>query len=129
MVVSYLLIDSGQPTGQQERTDTPSWEKVEAAIRKLDGMNYVQVSIMRAEVDGMSVTGGYEGRYLCEIVSPKGSRLAIDESRSRTVTVKVIGFDEPDYPEYNTISIDAVLKAAHTYYKTGEQDGTLHWKA
>lgn len=73
----------------------------------------------------MIIAGGY-GRYLCERMQHEHNYLLLDLSKEEEPTVAIM-YDGDEYPGNWTVDIDMALKAARTFFETGQLDRSLQW--
>ena len=111
------------------RLEHPGWNDVSAAIKALDGFHRTEVCLMKKDVDGMAVWGGFEGRYMCEIISEERIETLRNPKALEESEVPIMEGDDADlFPATWTVDLDTVLKAAQTFFEKGVSDETLHWE-
>jgi hypothetical protein len=128
--VSFVaeIIAPDSDSGTSLVVSKPEWADIEKAIHRLDGARYCELALMTREATGISIFGGWQGRYTCELIaeSENGACLVSPNGR-RDVLVNVTEGGE-DSPEMWAVGLVHVPKAAKTYAETGELDETLVWE-
>lgn len=128
--MAILQLSADNPQGRSVEIDRPSWEDVEAAIRRLDGIRYSEVALSDGDSTGLLIVGGYENRYMCERMYNDINALLLDPTKSRDKQVPVVAYEygeTEDSPEYWTVSLEMTLKAAHFFFLTNTLDPDLTW--
>jgi len=110
----------------------PTWEQVEDAIRDLDECSHNDLYLHpdASKLETYLAVGGGSGRYLVT-----GS---IDNDRFPTAVkaverdvrheLLVVGGQAGDYPRNWILDLDSALRAARSFFETGEFcGGGLHW--
>jgi len=105
MHISFMICNDLSHGGGHREVSNPTWPKIEKAIRQLDGIYHTQVSLMVREAEGMMVSGGYQNRYLCEVVSHQGSSFVVGNTKSRKKAVQLIKDEPSDFSDYHTASL------------------------
>lgn len=106
----------------------PDLMAIEEAIRRLDGTRYRELGLMAREATGISISGGWEGRYSCELIrDSENEACLVSPNGSWDEAVKVTKGGE-EVPQRWAVRLDEVLKAAKTYAETGQLDETLAWE-
>lgn len=127
MIIESLVTELWDPTQKRRKVATPTWAQIEAAIRRLDGIQYRDVALMAGDGVGMLVTGGLAGRYTCQVALGGDFWYLTDPTRSEETVVALVEDEEAEFPESYTVDLDTVLRAAARYAETGECDPSLCW--
>jgi hypothetical protein len=114
---------------RMESTDIPdpTWEQVEDAIRDLDerSRNDLYLHADASNLETYLAVGGGSGRYLVT-GSIDNERFptavnAIEADASRELLV--VGGQRGDYPRSWILDLDSALRAARSFFETGEFNG------
>jgi hypothetical protein len=105
----------------------PTWEQIEACIRRLDGERFTEVSLNDGDMSGIMITGGFDGRLMCERLHPDRNWLLIDPDKSDRVQVEILVNGPKDFPEQYIVDPDTVIRATKTFFETGERDERFTW--
>jgi hypothetical protein len=103
----------------------PSWQDVIQAIHRLDGDRFTEVNLADTDSTGLVISGG-AGRYLCERMQLENNYLLLDPSKPEELLVRIMR-DGDEYPGNWTVDLEMVVKAARTFFETGEIDTSLTW--
>jgi hypothetical protein len=108
----------------------PSWVAIEAAIKKLDGEHRTIATIEGTRAARLVVGGGSQGQYVVWVTfDNKEFHALCSVERSADKILLRIGGQDGDYEKRIIVDINAVLKAARTFYKFGKLDEKLEWKS
>ena len=107
----------------------PSWEDIDAAIRKLNGGEYTIVRLQGKDEAHMAIGGGGHGRYIVYATfnNEEFFNLLCDDKAIGSVLL-FIGGREQDLPMETVVEVDLVFKAVKTFVERGELESNLQWK-
>jgi hypothetical protein len=129
MVVKKLSTDLWDGvTDEGEEVSAPSWQKIELAIRALDGKKRTIVTLGADGESHLAVGGGSSNHYVVYMTFDNMHFLNLT-SRGRadeTVTLFVGGQDSL-FPENTVVDISLALRAAKVFAETGQPDPTCKW--
>ncbi len=117
-------IDGGRGTWS---VDNPTWTEVEEAIRRLNGGQFCQVDLSEDDDYSLLISGGANGQYLVEYLTPEQNLVLCDPNRSDTKQVAIMRNGPQDFPENIIVELPVVLQAARTFLQTGRIDEGLCW--
>src|SRR5439155_9704143 len=104
MFISRLRADDQRPSTTPVRVADPALEEVEAAIKRLDGFYFTEVTLLGNEEEtSLHITGGREGRYLCQMISDEDVKILVDPSNPSRETVFILENRQGDYPRRLTV--------------------------
>jgi len=107
---------------------TYSEQDVFDAIDELDGVKNAYMSLWNDEYQqGILVSGGLNGRVLCEWNSPTQSSILIDPNDTEEpIALSLV--DPPDFPSQAVVCKEWAKKACAVFLQTGKLDDSLSWK-
>ncbi|MEX2492613.1 MAG: Imm1 family immunity protein [Nitrospirales bacterium] len=107
----------------------PSWEDIDAAIRKLNGETYTIVRLQGKDEAHMVIGGGAHGRYImyATLNNEDFFNLVSDDKAIGSVLL-CIGGREENLPMETVVDFVLVFKAVGTFVELGELESTLQWK-
>lgn len=108
----------------------PSWEDIDAAIRKLNGETYTIVRLQGKYEAHMVIGGGAHGRYIVYATFNNEDffNLASDDKAIGSVLL-CIGGREENLSMETVVDFALVFKAVGAFVELGELESTLQWKA
>lgn len=122
------MIAPDSVSGSDLVISNPEWSDIEKAICRLDGSRYCELALVAGEATGMSIVGGWQGRYTCEVISGSKHEANLVNPSGDPASSVSISDDGEEIPETWAVTSDQVLKAARTYTETGRLDETLVWE-
>jgi hypothetical protein len=107
----------------------PSWEDVDAAIRKLNGKKFTIVRLQGKDEAHMAIVGGAHGRYIVYATFNNEEFFNLVSAEKATGSILFfIGGREQDLPMETVVDVDLVFKAVTTFVECGEFESNLQWK-
>jgi hypothetical protein len=118
---------------RSEIVQTPTWNQVESAVRRLDNERfndlYLQPDATNSEI--YLCVGGGNGRYvLAGALSGEVFPSLVDPSRAAEPTLLLrVGGQEGDYPANAVHDLETALEAVRAFWSTGQFEDTasLRW--
>jgi len=109
----------------------PTWQQIEAAIRRLDGERCTLLILSVGDpVPHMAIGGGENGKYIVYATPDNMSfHTLINPSAPPGKCMLTAGAQRGDYELKICVSLREALQAAKTYAETGEVDAGLAWKS
>lgn len=133
MFIQQMQATVYPPDGSHWLTETtkhPSWEAVEAAIRRLDRNRFpfiwlfCEADAADTEVPNFTVLGG-QGAY---IFGPEDT-LFYDERHSGEMVDVWLSDQGASFPDWQVChDLDVVVRATRLFAETGQLDPSLKWK-
>ncbi len=106
----------------------PTWNVVETHVRSLAEATSGGVFLHAANGSTLSVGGDRGNGYIVTISHNDTHRTLLASPSRREGTVNlVIGFQPADFPCRIVVDLNAALKVALTFFKTGRADDTEEW--
>ena len=133
MSIARLLICEWRGVERHDRfCESPSWSRVEAAVRALDGQRHNDLYLYPLAGDPatyLAVCGG-SGRYLVRgSVAAERHRTAVDPERwSQGTCSLVAGGQAGDYPSHWIVGLRTALHAARVYWSCGGYSSSVRWE-
>lgn len=129
-----VYADNGTDWGF-EKTFSPSWEEIVAAVRRLDKFCYPWVWLFigdeteDASVDCLTIIGG-NGVYWLGLTAGKYEQLRLFEPSNGSHEVQVWTSDQgfADQERYVTYDSELVLRIARYFAETGEPLPEANWE-
>ena len=110
---------------RNNRVANPTWERIESAIRGLDGDDL----FLKGTDDSSMIVGGQNGRYFAQItLNGSDFHTLLGKTKSKKQVPLVVGNQEINLESYKISNLDDVLKAANTFALDGKVDEGLRWK-
>jgi hypothetical protein len=111
----------------------PTWEQVEAAVRRLDNAAFSDLYLQpdAANSETYLCVGGGAGRYvLAGVLAGDRFPTLIDPDRPAEPAELIrVGGQEGDYPGNVVHDLDTTLRAVRAFWASGDFDGSgLHWE-
>jgi len=114
------------------KIEAPDWLSVIVCIKELDGEIKTQVTLNGADDSIVfCVGGGNNSLYNVYIALNDGESIytLVDYSKSKINKVSLVtGGQMGDFEEYLCVPLSLVLKAAKTFWETGQVDNELNWE-
>jgi len=138
MAVNLLVADHWVGSSNDlQYNDAANWDTIEAAIRRLDGRQYTEVSIEKIEEDSdanegevcLSVGGGPH-RFLVIFRAQDGSEFlpAPEDPAAGTIEL-VIGGQSADFPANITVDLESALELARHFADQSEPIVPSGWRS
>lgn len=133
-LLDVTIYDDDGWTWRTEEVRNPTWDEIEAAIRRLDRFRYPFVWLYRsAEVERdaspeFSIVGG-EGEFAIELIADGSYHRYHDQSRGDEL-IEIWRSDQGATFEerYCCSSLDTVLRATRYFCEHGALDPSLVWQ-
>jgi hypothetical protein len=128
MAIDLLVVcEWTEASVHKEEYREPSWELVEIAIRDLNGQsrNDLYLQAVASDRETYLAVGGGGGRYLVS-GSLRGESFPTVISGSSSDSKReslVVGGQAGDYPRNWILDLDTALRAAKSYFQSGEFGG------
>jgi hypothetical protein len=124
-----LVCDALEPNQPGFNIDNPKISQIVQRIEMLDGLRHSEVLIMDGDCQGLLITGGHSGNYLCERkLGDEHYTLLNNGSSVSDETVPLLTNGSPDFPMSIVVGKQQVLAAARHFFKTQELDPHQTWK-
>lgn len=134
MTVAQLTVSQWERgTVRNEIVANPSWDQVEAAVRRLDNDTFNDL-YLQPDADNSETylcVGGGAGRYvLAGVLAGDRFPTLIDPTRPADPTELIrVGGQEGDYPANVVHDLDTTLQAVRAFWASGSFDGAgWHWE-
>jgi hypothetical protein len=130
MFAKTLLTDIwGGPTDvKEDDVAAPSWEKIESAIRALDGRRRTMVTLAADGESHLAVGGGDSNRYVVYMTFDNMSFLnLLSRHRADKVVTLFVGGQHSQFPDNAVVDITLALRAAKTFAEAGQPDPSCLW--
>jgi len=107
----------------------PSWEDIDAAIRKLYGEKCTIVRLQGKGEAHMAIGGGANGRYIVYATfnNEEFFNLVSDDKTIGSVLLFISG-QEGVFPTETVVDVDLVYKTVKTFVEIGKLESDLQWK-
>src|SRR5271163_3330991 len=108
----------------------PTWEDIQAAVRRLDGgtCTLVCLGIGQAPVPHMGIGGGEGGKYIVYCTPDNRTFYNLINPGAESAKYQLTaGGQLGNYDARQCVSLADALRAAKTYAETGRTDETLTW--
>jgi hypothetical protein len=122
---------------EERVTQDPTATDVEAAIERLDGRGFTDLSVSHGEgrtVVSLGCCGGVDGRvvcYLARVDDPEWDQefhYLVEPKRGNDTFENVIGGQGTPLPERFSVARKLALKAARYFLAHGSEDPSLTWE-
>jgi hypothetical protein len=125
-LISDMSWESLEDSNQSRAS--PSWNDVEQQISALGTKESGSVFLNASNGSVLSVGGSPNKGFLAFISCNDEYRylLAPPEKRKGAEEI-IIGFQPGEYPRRIIVDLDACIKVAHHFFKTGLADNTMEW--
>lgn len=127
VLISVLHIGSALPAVTRTTVPQPTWEQIEAAVWQMDGHGRCEVSVMTDDEHYLSLGGGADGIYVCQVETPQGSFVVRDLTQPGGQVVPVNDGQPSLYDARHVIDLGRALQATHYFATTGQMDPSLEW--
>jgi len=112
--------------------ESPSWERVRAAILSLDDARRSDMAIVAADGSCMAIGGGL-GRYTAATQCGRESQAVvpaslIDSARGDDTEEIIVGGCATPLPARYIVDEEKVLRAAQRFYQDGSLEPSLEWE-
>ncbi|HBJ33983.1 MAG TPA: hypothetical protein DDZ51_04300 [Planctomycetaceae bacterium] len=143
MFCRYMFVDDVHRPPPSKVPDAgkvfdPSWDQIEAALSRLDGMNIRAVILSETAPDdstgwpvggkGLIIGGGGDKLYICKFVTEGDDHVMYltQEEYANSDPQEIMCGQPITVDGELTIDLDTLLRATYKFATTGERTG--HWK-
>lgn len=114
---------------QEILLENPDWEKIETAIRELNGITKTLVTLAIDEDVYMSIGGGELSQYIVNVTFDNENFYnLVKPTITEQIQKLIIGGQEGKYPAKMLVDLETVLLAAQTFADLGELERSLCWE-
>lgn len=114
----------------EEVVKNPTFEEVKTKVERLDAKKWTMV-ILSGGGEAFLTIGGGNGRYVV-ILTRRSEEfwnlIGLDDPQGGGDVLINIGGQEGDFPKRQVIALRTTLKAAESFFWSGEMDSTLVWE-
>ena len=115
-------------TDSEEYAD-PSWERIEALTRSMNGKARTDVFLGSPEKRRyLAVSGANEGRYVVAVQEPTEWYCLVDSEKGREDIFVMVGGLPEYYPAAEVHDLETALAATAYYLETGERSPNFNWR-
>ena len=106
-----------------------TWERIEKAIREIDGDTIDGVMLNGQDLSYMGIVGDNNGHYVVAGIdyNSRPFILTVGEFNHQWIALS-IGGQENEYADNEIISLETVLVVGRTFVELGECDSRFKWK-
>lgn len=115
---------------QEELIESPTWNKIETAIKQLNGKNKTLVTIGADDETYMSIGGGAKEKYVVTVTFDNQNFFTLVDLLKPEDRIEklVIGGQEGNYSAKMCVDLLRCLLAARTFTLEGKLDTLLTWE-
>ena len=132
-ISKHLVVNrmDGPEDSDSGQIKNPTWERIETAIRRLDGERCTLLILGVGDpVPHMGIGGGEDGKYIVYATPDNMSfHTLVNPSAPPGKCMLTAGGQAGDYDLKRCVSLREVLLAAKTYAETGQTDAGLTWES
>lgn len=108
--------------------ENPTWDAIEAAIRRLDDSDHTEVTLGEADdLDDFIGIGGGDGDYSL-FIWQKRNLIPYDASKPDEDIIITTGRQSVWANRRELLGLEDALVAAKHYFETGKASPAIHWK-
>jgi hypothetical protein len=112
-----------------ETIHSPSWPKIESAIRSLDGIQSTLITLGGEGPTHLAIGGGTEGQYVVYMTPDNLNYYnLIVPSKPYQPVYLMAGGQLGQYPARQCVDLDTVLLAAKTFAQKGQLEELVCWE-
>ena len=126
MIVELSLNNWG-PNGSSRVIQNPTAADVRDLLSLMDGITRTELGISHSDESGFVITGGFEGRFLCEYMSAYDNRVLVYDRGTQRGDLPI----EPDgdrFPAELVVGKEIAEQAAVYFLTHEELDPTWRWQ-
>lgn len=119
----------GPEDEDEEGSPAPTWQELSQAIDRLGEAGRSMILLAgEEEVPHLCIGGGKNGEYILYVMHADGKcYAAVDPEGGEEPVAILVGGDLKEFPARMCVGEATVLRAAKTFYRTGDLDESVAW--